>query len=78
MIDYIKLLNFKCFSQATIKMNQLTVLTGANASGKSTVIQALILADPTNRLGKNVGRSWNDVWICRWCSQCVGFPKPGR
>lgn len=63
MIDYIKLLNFKCFSQATIKMNQLTVLTGANASGKSTVIQTLILADHTNRLGKNVGRSWNDVSI---------------
>lgn len=63
MIRELKLLNFKCFNQAKVEMNQLTVLTGANASGKSTVIQSLILADYTSRLGKNMGGKWDDVSI---------------
>ena len=33
---------FKCFTEKQIELNNLTVLTGANASGKSTVIQALL------------------------------------
>ena len=53
MIDSLKLVNFKCFNQAVIEMNRLTVFTGANASGKSTVIQALILANHSNRIGQN-------------------------
>lgn len=34
---------FKCFLDSTFILNNLTVLTGANASGKSSVIQALLL-----------------------------------
>lgn len=34
---------FKCFTQADIELNNLTILTGANAAGKSTVIQSLLL-----------------------------------
>lgn len=34
--------NFKCFRHQTIPFNKLTVLTGANGNGKSTVIQALL------------------------------------
>ena len=63
MIEKIKLLNFKCFNHAEIAMNRLTVLTGANASGKSTVIQSLILSDYTNRLGKHMGGRWDEVSI---------------
>lgn len=34
---------FKCFEKITLNLNEITVLTGANASGKSTVIQSLLL-----------------------------------
>lgn len=34
---------FKCFKDSKFELNKLTLLTGANASGKSSVIQALLL-----------------------------------
>lgn len=34
---------FKCFVDSTFELNKMTLLTGANASGKSSVIQALLL-----------------------------------
>lgn len=34
---------FKCFADSTFELNKMTLLTGANASGKSSVIQALLL-----------------------------------
>lgn len=37
------LYNFKCFQDIGIKLNQLTALLGVNGSGKSSVIQALLL-----------------------------------
>lgn len=43
MIRQLNLHNFKCFSTQSIKFRALTLLTGANATGKSTVIQALLL-----------------------------------
>jgi predicted ATPase len=36
--------NFKCFSKQNIEFRDLTVLAGANSVGKSTVVQALLLA----------------------------------
>ncbi len=42
MIDYIKIQNFKCFVEAEIPLNKLTIMAGANANGKSTSIQALL------------------------------------
>ncbi|MDF2453489.1 MAG: hypothetical protein K0S26_2993 [Bacteroidota bacterium] len=41
-MDKIVIENFKCFTNKVIPLNQLTVLTGANGGGKSTVIQALL------------------------------------
>lgn len=38
-----KISGFKCFLNTTFELNKLTVLTGANASGKSSVIQSLLL-----------------------------------
>ncbi|MFZ3218282.1 MAG: DUF3696 domain-containing protein [Candidatus Acidiferrales bacterium] len=43
MIREIHLTNFKCFRSQTIKFGQLTLLTGLNSSGKSTIIQSLLL-----------------------------------
>lgn len=35
--------NFKCFEEAEVPINQLTILAGGNGNGKSSVIQALLL-----------------------------------
>ena len=46
----------KCFTNHSFELNKLTLLTGANASGKSSVVQALLLlksaseSDETNSL----------------------------
>ncbi|WP_082560734.1 AAA family ATPase [Caulobacter sp. Root487D2Y] len=41
MIEALRLKNFKAFREATIPLSQLTLLSGLNGSGKSTVLQAL-------------------------------------
>lgn len=43
MIRSLTLHNFKCFADQQINFAPLTLLVGANASGKSSVIQALLL-----------------------------------
>jgi hypothetical protein len=43
----INLLSFKCFKSLHLPTKPLTLLTGINSSGKSTVIQALILLHQT-------------------------------
>ena len=49
MIKAVELKNFKCFSSLRLPLSELTILAGGNASGKSTVIQALLLANTTAR-----------------------------
>lgn len=44
MIDSISIKNFKVFKDLALRARPLTVLTGLNGTGKSTVIQALLLA----------------------------------
>ncbi|PKQ23719.1 MAG: DUF3696 domain-containing protein [Actinobacteria bacterium HGW-Actinobacteria-5] len=43
MIEQITITNFKRFSSLALSMAPLTVLTGRNSGGKSTVVQALVL-----------------------------------
>ena len=43
MITNIKLGNFKCFQELDISPKQLTILIGPNGTGKSSVLQALLL-----------------------------------
>ncbi len=43
MIRELRLQNLKCFDDEIIYFSKLTLLAGTNASGKSTVIQALLL-----------------------------------
>ena len=49
MIKLIELNNFKCFNYLHLPLSRLTILAGGNATGKSTIIQALLLADATAR-----------------------------
>ena len=43
MIERVRMRNFKCFDDASIPLNRLTVLAGLNGAGKSSAIQALLL-----------------------------------
>lgn len=42
MLTNIHIENFKCFEKADIELRPLTILTGTNSSGKSTVLQAML------------------------------------
>jgi len=44
MISNLYLKNFKCFREADVMISPLTLLTGLNSSGKSSIIQALRIA----------------------------------
>jgi predicted ATPase len=43
MINSLRIQEYKCFSDQTLPLRALTLLAGANATGKSTVIQSLLL-----------------------------------
>lgn len=43
MITGIQLKHFKCFSSLDLRLGKVTLLTGKNSTGKSSVIQALLL-----------------------------------
>lgn len=49
MITRIDLAHFKCFDTLKLPLRRLTFLSGLNASGKSTVLQALVLLHQTIR-----------------------------
>lgn len=44
MITEISLENFKRFSNLNLKISNLTVLTGTNSSGKTSIIHSILLA----------------------------------
>ena len=47
MISNLKLSNFKAFSKADLPLGKITLLTGLNSSGKSTVLQSIALVRQT-------------------------------
>ena len=49
MITRIDLRHFKCFETLKLPLHRLTLLSGQNASGKSSVMQALVLLHQTMR-----------------------------
>ena len=49
MISRIDLRHFKCFEKLKLPLRPLTLLSGGNASGKSSVMQALVLLHQTMR-----------------------------
>lgn len=49
MITLLNLHHFKCFELLRLPLTRLTLLSGSNASGKSTVLQSLVLLHQTMR-----------------------------
>ena len=59
MLKRIDLQQFKCFEELHLPLAQLTLLTGLNAAGKSSVLQALVLMHQT--MMENVGSRELDI-----------------
>lgn len=49
MLERLELRHFKCFEKLDLQLGPLTLLSGANASGKSSALQALVLLHQTIR-----------------------------
>ncbi|MFA3874513.1 DUF3696 domain-containing protein [Streptomyces sp. MMCC 100] len=60
MIDRLTLTNFKAFQHAEIPLGPLTLLTGLNSSGKSTVMQSLALLYQS-RMSADPAKVWDIV-----------------
>ena len=55
MLSLLELRHFKCFELLKLPLGSLTVLSGTNASGKSSVLQSLVLLHQTMR-----DHEWSD------------------
>ena len=57
MLDSLQLTNFKGFKEQTIPLRPLTMLSGINSMGKSTILQALALLRQSYHQGMIIGES---------------------
>ena len=55
MLNLLELKHFKCFELLRLPLSNLTILSGTNASGKSSILQALMLLHQTMR-----DHEWSD------------------
>ena len=57
----LKLYNFKCFVEQCLDFKQFTILTGINAAGKSSIIQALLLYNQAAEKGEGIVFDVNEI-----------------
>ncbi|MBN3870307.1 AAA family ATPase [Nostoc sp. JL33] len=75
MISSLRLLNFKAFENQLVEFKSLTLLSGYNNTGKSSVLQALSLLHQSYQQGLlqstglllngnlvNIGRAWDALY----------------
>lgn len=69
MISQINIDNYKCIEHEDLQIKPLTIITGLNSTGKSTLIQSILLLEQmANDI--NIGLSINyDTIKCRYSSQ---------
>ncbi|MEO2126846.1 MAG: DUF3696 domain-containing protein [Christiangramia sp.] len=60
MLKKIKIKDFKCFSDVSIELGEISLFSGTNSSGKSSAIQALLLVE--NAI-KNSSSPLNSHWL---------------
>lgn len=54
-MDIVRIKNLKCIEEFDLQLDKITVLTGVNSSGKSTVVQALLLLKKSFDVTSNDG-----------------------
>lgn len=75
MIHLLKLKNFKCFEEQCLKFSSLTLLSGLNSTGKSSIIQSLLLLRQSYQQGllPNEGLALNGDLTCLGTAQDALF-----
>lgn len=75
MIQSLELTNFKLFSNQKFEIINLTVLTGINSTGKSSLLQALLLLRQSyqQNLLPNIGLALNGELVCIGTAQDALF-----
>ncbi len=65
MIQSLRLVNFKCFADLTVEFTPLTLLSGLNGHGKSSVLQAMLLLRQSYQQGllPQTGIALNGEWV---------------
>ena len=65
MIRWLRLMNFKAFENQRFEFRPLTLLSGLNSTGKSSVIQSLLLLRQSyqNELLEEIGLALNDELV---------------
>lgn len=61
MINEIKLRNFKTFKEEEIQLAPLTLITGINGMGKSSILQSLLLLKQSHEIGYLEGKKQVDL-----------------
>lgn len=75
MINSLRLINFKPFENQFLKFRPLTLFSGLNSSGKSSVIQSLLLLRQSYQQGllPNIGLALNGELVCIGTAQDALF-----
>ena len=70
MIDRLHLRNFKCFEDEDVNLGGITLLAGLNGTGKSSVIQALLVLRQSGVVGDDLPSEYGG-WGVRWQGSLV-------
>lgn len=72
---FLRLKNFKCFEDQSLALKNLTLLSGLNSSGKSSVLQSLLLLRQSYQqdLLTSVGLAMNGDLVCLGTAQDILF-----
>ncbi len=64
MLQSVELMNFKCFQKQTFRITSLTVLAGLNGTGKSSLLQSLLLLRQScGEFGLKQGLKLNGAYV---------------
>ena len=72
MIDRLHLRNFKCFEDAYVNLGGITLLAGLNGTGKSSVIQALLVLRQSGAVGDDLPSDYAG-WGVRWQGRATAY-----
>lgn len=73
LINSLSLENFKCFEKLDVKFAPITLLTGANSSGKSSLINAILAVLQTDGLPFYL--SLNEKYVNMGSSEKMTYDK---
>lgn len=71
MINTLKIKGFKCFLEDTFELNGITVLSGSNASGKSSLLQCILLIRSAIELSSHIDSKKGHYDLSNWIKNSI-------